>query len=128
MPLSHNIQYIPGVCNIGPEEIARRKTIGWIAAVITVILFVVLFVTHVSPYYRFLLIIPASMAAAGFIQARMKFCFGFAQKGVFNLGKTGTVESVTDQESLAKDRNRGAQIIAYSISIGIIIAVIAVLA
>ena len=31
-------EYIPGVCNIGPAEIARRRRAGWTGLVATVVL------------------------------------------------------------------------------------------
>jgi hypothetical protein len=124
---SKNIQYIPGVCNIGPEEIAYRRAVGWAALVATLIFFFALLLAGVNHWWRLLVALPAAISAAGFLQAHFQFCFGFAQKGVFNLGKVGSAEKITDHESLSKDRNRGFQIMLSAISIGIIIAVIAVL-
>ena len=124
---SKNITYVPGVCNIGPEEIARRRMIGWIFLVVTVALFVILFAAHANPWWRLFVFLPATASAAGFIQAHYKFCFGFASKGVFNLGVLGAVQTVTDLASGAKDRKAAAKILAYSVAIGAIVALIAAL-
>ena len=31
-------EYIPGVCNIGPAEIGRRRQIGWVGSGATILL------------------------------------------------------------------------------------------
>ena len=35
-------EYVPGVCNIGPDEIARRRNLGWVALAITLLLLLTL--------------------------------------------------------------------------------------
>ena len=71
------LEYRPGVCNIGPEEIARRRRSGHVALVATVVLLAVLVAIGAPPLVRLLLILPAGAAASGYLQARLKFCAGF---------------------------------------------------
>lgn len=120
-------RYAPGECNIGPAEIARRRRGGWIGLVVTLVVFTILVLTEVSPWWRLTLFLPATASAAGFLQAQLHFCFGFSRAGVFNFGEIGEEKRVTDAGALAKDRRRGRQIAAYSAIIGAAVAIVAVL-
>jgi len=114
-------QYAPGVCNIGSDEIARRRRGGWIALAVTVLVFIVLLWADVNPWWRLLLVLPATAAASGFLQARFRFCSGFSRLGVFNFGPLGETQEVTDEEARAQDRRRGNQITLYSAIIGTVV-------
>ena len=59
--------YIPGVCNIGPVEIAARKRAGWIGIFVTALLWAILFYFGAPSPWRLLVFFPAAMAATGFI-------------------------------------------------------------
>jgi hypothetical protein len=118
------IEYVPGVCNIGPQEIARRQNLGWVGLVIAVVLFAVLVWVGLSPWWRLFIFFPATLSASGFLQAYFHFCSGFARQGVFNLGRLGQTSKVVDTLSSVKDRRRGNQIMFYSVLIGAVIAVI----
>lgn len=120
-------RYVPGVCNIGTPEIARRRRGGWVGLAATLIVFAVLILTEVSPWWRLALFLPATASAAGFLQAQMRFCFGFSRAGLFNFGDLGQEQRVTDPEALAEDRRRGYQIAGYSAMIGAAVALVAVL-
>ena len=37
------IEYVPGVCNIGPDEIARRRNLGWVSLAISLALMLALY-------------------------------------------------------------------------------------
>src|SRR6478609_6577371 len=88
--------YRPGVCNIGPAEIARRRRSGHIGVITAVVLFGVLVVIDAPPLARLLVAAPAIIAASGYLQAWLKFCAGFGSAGVFNFGDVGTTEAVAD--------------------------------
>ena len=60
--------YIPGVCNIGPAERARRKQWGIICVVTYILVLTVLIVLHAPRMYRLALIVPAFGALLGFLQ------------------------------------------------------------
>lgn len=117
-------QYVPGICNIGSEEIAHRRNFGWIGLAATLGLFIVLVVTEVNPWWRLTLLLPAAASASGFLQAQFRFCSGFSRRGVFNFGPVGETQTVTDEESRAKDRRKGNQINLYSALIGAVVAII----
>jgi hypothetical protein len=117
--------YQPGVCNIGPAEIARRRRAGHIGLVAALALFAVLVAIDAPNWTRLLIAIPVVMAASGYIQARLKFCAGFGSTGVFNFGDVGPTERVADDADRARDRARARQIGAASIAIGLAAGLIA---
>ena len=119
-------EYVPGVCNIGPEEIARRRNLGWLALAITILLLLTLILTGVNPWWRLFVFFPAAMSASGFLQAYFHFCVGFARIGVFNFGSIGQMQKVDDDLSKKKDKRKGNQITLYAVLIGGVSAIIAV--
>ena len=114
-------EYRPGVCNIGPDEIARRRRAGHIGALAAVGLFVALVAIDAPAPLRLLVAIPAAGAASGYLQAHLKFCAGFGSRGVFNFGPVGPMETVADPEDRARDRRRASQIALASLAIGLAI-------
>ncbi len=119
--------YRPGVCNIGPAEIARRRRAGHVGLIVTVIVLVVLVVIDAPPLARLILMLPAAGAASGYLQAWLRFCAGFGSRGVFNFGALGPTETILDPVARARDRTRAGQIGVASLVVGIVVAVIAVL-
>ncbi|HEV7200832.1 MAG TPA: hypothetical protein VGO32_08530 [Candidatus Limnocylindria bacterium] len=120
-------EYQAGVCNIGPEEIARRRRAGHFGAAITVGLLIGLIALGAPPLLRLVVFLPAAAAASGYLQAWLKFCAGFGRLGVYNFGRVGPMTPVTDDASRAADRRKATQIGVASGLIGLVVAVIAVL-
>jgi hypothetical protein len=119
--------YQPGVCNIGPDEIRRRRRAGHVGLVAAVVLLVVLVTVGAPPLARSLVAIPAALAASGYLQAWFKFCAGFGSRGIFNVGEVGETHDVVDAEARAQDRSRARQIGLASLAIGVGVAAITVL-
>jgi hypothetical protein len=120
-------EYRPGVCNIGPEEIARRRRAGHVGAAVTIGALAVLVLLHLPPVARLVLVLPAAGAAIGYLQATLRFCAGFGGRGVFNFGEVGRTEEVPDPEARARDRARALQIALAGLAIGIAVALAALL-
>ena len=120
-------EYQPGVCNIGPAEIARRKRVGYFGLALTVVLWVVLVRLNVPHVWRLLVFFPAAIAAGGFLQAYFKFCANFGLRGVLNFGPVGKTESVVQAEARKLDRQKAWQIISLSILAGFAVGVVAYL-
>jgi len=115
--------YIPGVCNIGPAEIAMRRKAGCVGVAVSAIFFLLIILFHIPPLFRLFIFLPASLAASGFLQAYLHFCAGFGFKGVYNLMKSaGQTESVQQAEFRAKDRQKAQQIMLFSLLIGFLFA------
>lgn len=119
-------QYVPGVCNIGPSEIAARRRFGHLGAAATIALLVALVAIGAPPLFRLALVIPAGGAAEGYLQAYLHFCAGFGSRGVFNFGdRVGQVTSVVDPVARARDRSRSLRISLASLAIGLVVALLA---
>lgn len=123
---SSDVSYAAGSCNIGPEEISRRRNLGWVSSVIVLLLFSVLVWIGVNPWWRLLIFVPATMAASGFLQAYFRFCSGFARLGVYNFGPTGQRHEIADEDSKKKDRKRGLEITVYAALIGAAITIFSI--
>jgi hypothetical protein len=123
-PASH---YQPGVCNIGPAEIRRRRTAGHVGSVVTVLALAALVALDAPPIARLILILPAAGAASGYLQAWFRFCAGFGSRGIFNFGALGDSTTVTDPDALARDRRRSREIGGMARAIGVIAGIAAAL-
>lgn len=127
-PVMDNQKYIPGVCNIGPAERAKRRKTGIIAAIVTIALYVILVAIGAPRGWRLILILPASAAASGFLQDTFHFCSGFGMKGLYNvINAQGVTSNVTSQEFRLKDRKKAQKILILSLIIGIVIALLSLL-
>ena len=123
-PDSSDLQYIAGSCNIGPQEIARRKQVGYLGLALTIVTAIVLLATHSSHVLRLLTFIPAALFGAGYVQSRKKFCFAFGFTGVFNFGALGTMNSVQAKNDLAADRKMALLIFSQSMAIAAVLTLI----
>jgi hypothetical protein len=122
-----NDAYVPGRCNIGPAEIARRRMVGHIGLAGTIGGFVILTLLPIHPLWRLLLFLPASVSASGYLQAALHFCAGFGSRGIFNFGQLGQHQDVVDREALARDRAMSNRIGVTSGLVGMVVAIVAVL-
>ena len=120
------VDYAPGVCNIGPAEIARRRMAGHVGLAVGVVAFVAMVAIGAPHWTRMVIFLPAAGSASGYLQAWLHFCAGFGSRGVFNFGPVGTVRQVADREARARDRARSIQIGIASGLIGLAVAVLAV--
>ena len=120
-------RYQPGVCNIGPAEIAKRRRAGHVGAAITIGALVVLVAVNAPPLARLLIAIPAAVSASGYLQAYLKFCAGFGSRGIYNFGDVGTTDKVADATARALDKAKANRIGLASFAIGLAVAIVAVL-
>ena len=118
-------EYRPGVCNIGPAEIARRRRTGHTGVIATIVLLAVLVVVHATTPLRLLAFFPAAVAAAGYLQSWLRFCAGFGWLGVLNFDEVGTTERVGSSEDRARDRAMAFRIGLASAAIGVAVAIAA---
>ncbi len=120
--------YIPGVCNIGPAEIAKRRQAGWLGLAAAALLLSLLVWLDAPVAARLLVFFPATLAASGFLQAHLRFCAGFGLKGVFNLNsEVGKTDTVMRAEFRAQDRRKALQIFGSSAAIGLAVAIASIL-
>src|SRR6476646_5885864 len=122
-----SVDYQPGVCNIGPAEISRRRRAGHVGLIAAVALFAILVAIGAPPIARLLLVIPVAVSASGYLQAYLKFCAGFGSRGVFNFGDVGQTHQVADADARRRDRTRATQIGVAAGVIGVLVGIVAVL-
>jgi hypothetical protein len=118
-------QYVPGSCNIGPDEIALRRRVGHAGLAVTAALGAALLRSDLHPAWRLTLAVPAAGAASGYLQARQRFCANFGWRGVYNFDRLGQERPVTGDHTQTEDRRRAWQIAAASAAIGVGVALVA---
>lgn len=119
-------RYTPGVCNIGPDEIRRRRWSGWLGVGATLAGLGLLIWLDAAPAWRLALVMPATGAAIGFLQAHYHFCAAYGWQGIYNVLKpAGQTESVILADSRAKDRAKAQRILRESLVIGVVVALVA---
>jgi hypothetical protein len=119
-------QYVPGTCNIGPEEIALRRRAGHVGLAVTAALGAALLRSDLSPAWRLGLALPAAGAASGYLQARQRFCANYGFRGLYNFEQRGHEQPVPVAGAQDEDRRRSLQIAGTSAAIGIGVALVAV--
>jgi len=112
-------------CNIGPEEIARRRRAALPATVLTLIVSVILVAINAPAPVRLLVWPIAAGAAVGWLQVVHRFCVAFGALGLQNFGRLGE-ESHVDQEIRAADRRRALQLIFEGVLIGLVVTLVIV--
>ena len=113
-------------CNIGPEEIARRRRMTIALIVVTAIVAAYL-VVFVDPGAARLLVWPfASAASVTGLQVVHRFCVRFGATGVENFGPLGR-EVAVDPEHRAADRRRAIQVILEGSLLGLAVALLVAL-
>ena len=117
-------QYVPGTCNIGPEEIALRRRAGHVGLAVTAALGAALVRSNLHPAWRLALALPAAGAASGYLQARQRFCANYGFRGLYNFDTRGHEQPVPLSDAQGEDRRRSIQIAASSAAIGLGVALV----
>ena len=118
--------YVPGTCNIGPEEIALRRRAGHVGLAVTATLGAALLRSNLHPAWRLALALPAAGAASGYLQARQRFCANYGFRGLYNFEQRGHEQPVPVAGAQDEDRRRSLQIAGTSAAIGVGVALVAV--
>jgi hypothetical protein len=111
--------YRAGACNIGPAEIARRRTFGLIGLAGSALLALALLAAGAPPVGRLLVALPVAGSAIGLIQARLRFCAAFGIAGLRNFGPLGGEEPVAEAEARRADRGMALRILAAGSLVGL---------
>jgi len=120
--------YVPGVCNIGPWEIRRRRTGGILMLAAAALLLAGLIALHAPAIARALVLLPAWGGTFSWLQARRRFCGAYAMRGISNFGTThGTISAVADDAAHRADINALMRMTRDSFAVGLVITVVAVL-
>lgn len=103
--MSEPSNYIPGICNINHAEIKRRRQAGHIGLFLSVVLLIIIIAFHTPWTYRIVILLPVYVAAIGYLQAKNKFCVGYAGSGKQH-ADDGDVEAIAETSALDADKLR----------------------
>lgn len=117
----HEIEYLPGVCNIGLREIRRRQMVGGIGLFLTISTLLGFYHQHSSRMARFGIFLPALVMSIGYLQGRKKFCLGFGFSGLFNFGTLGSTQRVISEEDRRIDRLAAIRLFAQAAALAVAI-------
>ena len=117
-------RYVPGVCNIGAWEIRRRRRFAYLGFAAAAILFAVLVAIDAPAWTRLFVFLPLASGLVSWLQARRRFCAGFAVAGVSNFadgddGRRRVEDEAAHRADIAAVRRmiRDAVLIALPIAI-----------
>ncbi len=112
--------YIPGTCNLGVDEVEKRRRNIKIGLLATILGIICIQYFNLSREWRLMVFIPLFYSAICFFQARQKFCVVYGVLGIFNFGKLGNYKKVIDDEYKKQDKKRALQILFISFSSSLI--------
>ena len=119
--------YVPGVCNIGPWEIRRRRLFGILGLATGLVLFVALTARGAPPLARLVLLFPFWGGTFSWLQARRRFCAAFAMDGITNFGEgEATRRQVVDEAAHRADMQAVMRMTRDSFVIGLAITAVAI--
>ena len=121
-------RYVPGVCNIGAWEIRRRRRFAYIGFAAAAILFAILVAIGAPAWTRLFVFLPLAGGLVSWLQARRRFCAGFAVARVSNFadGDEGR-RRVEDEAAHRADIAAVRRMVRDAVLIAIPITILAVL-
>ena len=117
-------KYIPGVCNIGKEEIKARRKSMYISFSLLVVDIIVLELLHANHWWGITVFVLATSFAVSFQQVYFKFCVNFGMRGVFNFGDLGKTFTSEQKEFYQKDRAKALKMIISGVVFGLIVSLV----
>jgi hypothetical protein len=112
-------QYQAGVCNIGGAEVARRRQVAYLGAVLFLAAAAFSIINNYSAVASLIVIIPALIFSIGLVQSRKRFCLAYGLMGTFNFAKLGSITKVEDKAALAADRKTALAILVQSLGLSL---------
>lgn len=127
-PAEPGAAYVPGICNIGPAEIARRRRGAVVTTGLAVVLYAVLLGLGAPRPARIVVGLAAAAATVSWLQVTLHFCVAFASRGVYNFGQVAEETGhVADPDARRADLRRTAMMLAAGGAVGLAVGIIAVL-
>lgn len=109
--MSKETYYTPGVCNLNQPEVAYRRKAGYAGLVLSLLLVVGLGILQADPLLGLLIFPFAWVSAIGFLQAKYKFCVGYAASGIYNSGDDyAETQKIVDAAKRKLDQARARSI------------------
>jgi hypothetical protein len=112
-------------CNIGPDEIARRRRSAIAMSVVTALAAVAAVAVAAPAPARLLLWPLASAAAITWLQVVHRFCVAFGTLGLENFGRLGE-QAPVDPRLRAVDRRRALRLVLEGALVGLVVTLVIV--
>jgi hypothetical protein len=121
-------RYVPGVCNIGAWEIRRRRRFAYLGFAAAAIVLAVLVAIDAPSWTRLFIFLPLASGIFSWLQARRRFCAGFAVARVSNFadGEDGR-RRVEDEAAHRADIAAVRRMIRDAVLVALPIAILAAL-
>ncbi len=124
-------RYVPGVCNIGAWEIRRRRRFAYLGFTAAAALFAILVAVDAPTWTRLLVVLPLAGGTFSWLQARRRFCAGFAVARVSNFadgdeGRRRVEDEAAHRADIAAVRRMTRDSILIAIPIAILAALLPV--
>jgi hypothetical protein len=118
-------QAAPPRCNIGPDEIAKRRQSAIAGSVVVGLIAVGLIALRVPAPARLVFWPVATAGAVMWLQVVHRFCVAFGALGLENFGRLGQQHGV-EATIRAADRRRALQVILEGALIGLVVTLVVV--
>ena|ERR1035437_995102 len=116
--------YIPGTCNIGKEQLTKRKWFAVLCIFATLLCIFLLQVFQLDKIWRLPMFILFTASAIGVQQVYYKFCYLFGLKGLYGFGEVRRAKLVEEVEYRKLDRAKAQRMISSSVLIGLVLTAI----
>lgn len=99
-------EYQPGACNIGHAERRKRYLTGVAGFAAAALLVAAVATVHADRAWLLAAVAPLFVGVLGVLQARARFCVGFAMAGVFDVSASGERRQPAPEAGQRADRKR----------------------
>ena len=98
--------YQPGICNIGADEISKRRKEFLVSVILDLLLTGLCFYFYDSFWILVLLFVVTAYTALMYLQIINRFCVLFGWFKKYNFGKLGDGHKINDPGQIARDRKK----------------------
>ena len=117
-------KYIPGTCNIGNEQLAKRKRFALKSVLATILCVAFLQAFHLDKIWRLAMFFPFALTTIGIQQVYFKFCYVFGIKGYYGFGELKKTRTVQEDEFKKSDKAKAMRMIVTSVLIGLFLTIL----
>jgi hypothetical protein len=113
--------YTPGSCNIGGEQLFKRKRFLAKCLGLTVWCIALIEILDLARWWRLPMFLLFTLTAIAVQQVTARFCYRFGLKGLSGMDKLGAIEKVDDEASRQRDRRKALRMLVTSLLAGLLL-------
>ena len=110
--------YQPGICNIGTDEISKRRKEFVVSLIPVLLLSGLNYFMHDSASLWILLFVASSVAGVMYLQVAYRFCIAFGIFKRYNFGPLGPSEKISDPSEVLRDRKKVLMMCLQALAMG----------